>query len=54
MTLYFLILMGLIAVGEAVGLVLQRITIAEWQAKYADAIRDLLPWDYTREGGWRE
>ena len=56
MILYWLIVVSLIAVGEAIGLVFMRLEVAHWMEKFNDAIRELRPieWDYTREDGWRD
>ena len=56
MTLYWLIVVSLIAVGEAIALVFMRLEVAHWMEKFNDAIRELCPieWDYTREDGWRD
>lgn len=56
MILYWLIVVSLIAVGEAIGLIFMRLEVAHWMEKFNDAIRELCPieWDYTREDGWRD
>ena len=56
MILFWMIFIGLIAVGEAVGLLIMRFEVVRWQEKFHDAIAELCPieWDYTKEDGWRD
>ena len=56
MILYWLIIVSLIAVGEAIGLVFMRLEVSHWMQKFYDAIEELCPieWDYTKKDGWRD
>ena len=54
MTSVIMFILALIAVGEAAGWFLTWLEKEHWLRKFLDARAELYPWDYTREGGWRD
>lgn len=50
---FWLCVTSLATVGEAIALFFMWVEKEHWLQKFLDAKKELYPWDYTREEGWR-